>query len=266
MKVNVLNLEGKPVEKLELPSFFFTPLREDLIRRCVLAFQANRRQPYGVDPLAGKRTSAHYHGRRDRRWTMMNRELARLPRIHNSAPFLNFRARFAPQAVKGFRAHPPRAEKVWEQKVNKKEKRLATMSAIAATAVLDLVKARGHKFEGELPIIVEDALENLSKTKEVEKFLLEIGLEKELERAKKKKVRAGKGKMRGRRYKKKKSVLFVVSKKGVPLEKAAENIPGVDVVPAKDLNVEHLAPGAHPGRLTVWTKGAIKELEKRFGG
>lgn len=265
MRASVLNLEGKPVEKIDLPSFFSHPVREDLIKRCVLAFQANRRQPYGADPLAGKRTSAHYHGRRDRRWTMMNRELARMPRIHNSAPFLNFRARFVPQAVGGRRAHPPKAEKIWKQKINKKEKILALFSAISATAIIELVKKRGHRYDGELPIVVEDAVEKLKKTKEVEEFLKKIGLEEELERAKKKKVRAGKGKMRGRKYKKKKSVLFVVSHKNVPLAKAAENLPGVDVVSAKDLNTEHLAPGGHAGRITIWSKSAIEELKKRIG-
>lgn len=265
MQANVLNIEGKVVEKINLPSFFSQPVREDIIRRCVLAFQANRRQPYGADPLAGKRTSAHYHGRRDRRWTMMNRELARVPRIHNSSPHLNFRARFVPQAVGGRKAHPPKAEKIWKQKINKKEKLLALISAISATAIPEIVKKRGHKYEGELPIIVEDSVEQIKRTKEVEEFLKKIGLEKELERAKKKKVRAGKGKMRGRRYKKKKSVLFVVSHKNVPLAKAAENIPGVDVVSAKDLNTEHLAPGAHPGRITIWSKSAIEVLKKRLG-
>ncbi len=267
MKVSVLNLEGRVVEKIDLPTFFSLPVREDLIKRCVLAFQANRRQPYGADPLAGKRTSAHYHSRRDLApfQRMMNRELARLPRIHSHCPpHLFLTARFAPQAVKGRKAHPPKAEKKWEQKVNKKEKKLATLSALAGTAVLELVKSRGHKYEGELPIIVEDSIEKLSKAKKVEEFLKKIGLEKELERAKKKKVRAGRGKMRGRRYRKKKSVLFVVSNASVPLKKAAKNLPGVDVVSAKDLNVEHLAPGAQPGRLTVYTKSAIRALEKRF--
>ncbi len=269
MEAVVLSLEGKPVEKIALPSFFSLPVREDLIRRAVLAFQANRRQPYGADPLAGKRTSAHYHGRRDLPpdQRMMNRELSRLPRIHSHCPpHLFLTARFAPQAVKGRRAHPPKAEKKWEQKINRKEKKLATLCAIAATAVPELVKARGHRYEGGLPIIVEDAVEKLEKTREVEDFLKKIGLERELERAKEKKVRAGRGKMRGRKYRRKKSVLFVVSHANVPLKKAAENLPGVDVVSAKDLNVEHLAPGAHAGRLTIYTKSAVKELEKRFAG
>ncbi len=268
MKANVYDLSGKVVKSIELPTFFSVPVRDDLIRRCVIAFQANRRQPYGTDPLAGKRTSAHYHGsRRVAAFArMMNRELARMPRIHShSPPHLFLTARFVPQAVKGRRAHPPKVEKIWKQKVNKKEKLLALLSAISATAIIEFVKRRGHKYEGELPIIVENSLEKLKKTKEVEEFLKKLGMEKELERARKKKVRAGKGKMRGRRYKKKKSVLIVVSEKNTPLENAASNIPGVEVVDAMNLNVEHLAPGTHAGRLTIWTEGAIEKLKERLG-
>ena len=44
------------------------------------------------------------------------------------------------------------------------------------------------------------------------------------------------------------------------LAKAARNVPGVDVVSAKDLSAEHLAPGGDLGRLTVWTTKAIEEI------
>jgi len=268
MKANVYSVEGKVAGEIELPAFFSLPVREDLIRRAVIAFQANRRQQYGADPLAGKRTSAHYHGRRDLPpdQRMMNRELARLPRIHGDCPpHLFLAARFAPQAVKGRRAHPPKAEKKWEQKINRKEKLLATLSAIAATAVKELVKQRGHRYDGEVPIILQDDFENLSKAKDVERVLLALGMERELERAKKKKVRAGRGKMRGRRYRRKKSVLIVISSPDKPVKKACANLPGIDVVDALNLNAEHLAPGTHAGRLTIYTESAIEKLKERFG-
>ncbi|MEM7827221.1 MAG: 50S ribosomal protein L4, partial [Candidatus Aenigmatarchaeota archaeon] len=79
MKVDVLDLEGKPIGKIELPKVFEEPIREDLVLRAVLSSQSKRRQPYGPDPMAGKRTSAHYHGVRRTRYSMMNREMARLP-------------------------------------------------------------------------------------------------------------------------------------------------------------------------------------------
>ena len=88
-----------------------------------------------------------------------------------------------------------------------------------------------------------------------------LGLGSDLERAKQgRRIRAGKGTMRGRKYRTPKSVLLVVSEK-CGLDKAARNIPGVDVVTAKDLSAEDLAPGGDVGRLTVWTKSAIEALE-----
>ena len=92
MKVSIFNLKGKPVGKIELPEIFKEVVRPDLIKRAFLAIQSRKRQPYGTDPYAGLRTSAHYHGARRKRYTMMNRELARLPRIHgDTAPGLFFR-------------------------------------------------------------------------------------------------------------------------------------------------------------------------------
>ncbi len=90
-------------------------------------------------------------------------------------------------------------------------------------------------------------------------MLKKLGMEKELERIKERKIRAGKGKMRGRKYKKRVGPLFVVSKR-CDLMKSARNLG--DVILVKDLNAEALAPGTQPGRLTLWTESAIKELEK----
>ena len=76
------------------------------------------------------------------------------------------------------------------------------------------------------------------------------------------KIRAGKGKKRGRKYKRKKSILFVVGK-AEKIFKAARNLEGVDVVESRNLNAELLAPGALAGRLTVWSEDALKGLEER---
>jgi len=266
MKVNVYDLNGKPVGKIELPNVFFTEFRPDVITRAILAIQSHRRQPYGADELAGLRTAAHYHGRRRTRWTMMGRDLARMPRLHATSPHLLWRARQVPQAVKGREAHPPKPEKDWWQKINKKELKLALKSAIAATAKKEIVEKRGHKVERvkELPIVVSDKIEDVKKTKDIEKILSSLGLDEELKRVKKKKVRAGKGKMRGRKYKKKKGPLIVVSE-GKDIIKACENLPGIEAKKVDEISVEDLAPGAHPGRLTIWSKSAIEKLGELYG-
>lgn len=261
MKANVFDLQGKTVGEIELPKIFSEAVREDLIRRAVLATQSKRRQPYGIDPMAGKRSSAHYHGYRRHRYRMMNVEMARMPRLHGkTVPFLNYAARFVPQATKGREAHPPKVEKIWEQKINDKERKKAIHSAIAATAVKEIVSKRGHKISNlSLPIVVEDGLQKIKKTKELVEFLDKIGLNDELERTKERKVRAGKGKMRGRKYKKKIGPLFVISK-DEGITKAVKNLPGSQVCLVQNLSAESLAPGTHAGRLTIFTKSVIEKL------
>ena len=247
MIAKVLDLKGEVVEEIELPKVFETEYRPDVIKRAVLAIQSHRRQPYGTNPLAGV----------DYAWENWGPGYgyARVPRLKHGS-----RALVVPQAVGGRKAHPPKVQKKWAEKINKKEKRLALKSAIASTANPELVKARNHIFEGELPKIVVNDIESIKKTKEVIDVFKAIGVYVDVERAKEtKRVRAGKGKMRGRRYVMKKSVLLVVGSDG-GIIKAAKNLPGVDAVLVKDLNVELLAPGCKAGRLTVWSKSAIDYL------
>jgi len=260
----VYNLDGTVKGEVKLPHVFSYDYRPDLIKRAVLAIQSHKRQPYGVDPLAGKRTSAHYHGARRIPYAMMNREMARMARSHGGSPGQDFRARFVPQARGGRVSHPPKVEKIWYQKINDKERKLAIKSAIAATSLLDLVKRRHHIPDLELPVIVSDNLESVKKFKELEKLLTSLNIYSDLERSKNKKVRAGKGKMRGRRYKIKKSILFVVSKDN-GIVNAVKNVPGIDVCLVKDLNAELLAPGSLEGRLTLWSESAIKQLGELYG-
>ena len=252
VKNTILSLSGSSLREIELPSVFSETYRPDIIKKAVLAAQANRRQPYGVSDYAGMRTSARSLG--------SGRGIAQIPRLVNSN-----RAARVPQATGGRRAHPPKKEKDWSEKINKKERRLAIRSAIAATTNPDLVSARGHRFEADidLPVILEDAFESLTKTKDVCEVLRSINLWQDVIRAKDgKKIRAGRGKLRGRKYKKPKSILIVTSGyQGI--EKAARNLPGVDVVMCDRLNAELLAPGTHAGRLTIWTESAIAGLEIR---
>ncbi len=262
MKVDVIDLQGNVVEKIDLPKVFSEPVRQDLITRAFLAAMSNNRQAYGSDPMAGKRTAARYFGMRHHRYSMMNREIARLPRLHGkTVPFLNWTVRFVPHAVKGREAHPPLVEKIWTQKINDKERRKAIHSALAATSIKELVESRGHRISGvkTFPIVVEDSLQKISKTKELIAFLEKIGLQKELERISEKKIRAGRGKMRGRKYKTKTGPLFVVTETK-EINKASENIPGSDVCVPKNLSALLLAPGTQPGRLTIFTKSALRQL------
>jgi len=260
MQAIVYGLSGKEKGKLNLPSLFSEEVREDLIKRAVLAEWSEKRQKYGSNPLAGQRSSAHYHGRRSRRDSQMNRELARMKRIHGQG-FLNLTARVVPQAVKGRKAHPPKSEKNWTLKINKKERVKALNSAIAASADRERVSKRGHRVSNvkHMPLVLEDDLQKMKKTKDVLGVLEKIGLKEELERCGERKVRAGRGKMRGRKYRNSKGPLIIIER-DEGIARAGENIPGIDVAERTKLDVGMLAPGTHPGRLIIFTKSVIKEL------
>ena len=248
MEATVRDLNGEDSGTVELPEVFETPYRPDLIRRAVLAAQANRKQTYGADPNAGMRTPAESLG--------SGRGMAHVPRE-------NGRARRVPHAVSGRKAHPPKAEKDQGKRINDKERKLATRSAIAATADAEVVSERGHRFDGDLalPLVVADDFEDLVKTREVVELLEALGVDADIERAEEgKSVRAGQGKLRGRKYKEPKSILFVTS--GEP-SRAARNLAGADVATAAEVNTEDLAPGTHAGRLTIWTESAVAEVADR---
>ncbi|MFH1399375.1 MAG: 50S ribosomal protein L4 [Candidatus Woesearchaeota archaeon] len=262
MKVTIFDTAKKEVGKVELPLQFKEPVRVDLIRRGVLALQSAQRQAYGASPEAGMRHSAHISKRRRDYKTSYGHGISRIARkIHiKRGSRFSWVGAESPQAVGGRRAFPPKAEKVWEQRINKKERRKAIRSAIAATMDIELVAKRNAVPAG-FPFVLSKKFEDLDKTKQVDVILRKLGLEKDLDRASQKKVRAGKGKGRGRKYKRKKGVLLVVSD-DCKLLKAATNLAGVDVVDVKHVNVEMLAPGGEPGRLTLWSEAALKLMEE----
>jgi large subunit ribosomal protein L4e len=248
-QINLYSLRGKPSDVVDLPSVFMGDVRKDLVRRAVLAARANRRQGYGPSDKAGMRHAVSTWGK--------GRGVARVPRITDSR-----RAAQSPGVVGGRRAHPPRPSKDWSLKINRKERIKARNSALSAIHNPDIVAARGHKFNTKLtlPVVIENDVENLEKTAEAVDFLKKLGVYDDIERATDgKKVRAGRGKMRGRRFKSPKSFLFVISdpnEKG----KAFRNLPGVDIVAPKHLSTEMLAPGGDPGRLTLFSAKALDEL------
>lgn len=245
MKGTVYDLEGEDIDEVELPSVFNTEYRPDLIKRAVLAAQANRKQDTGTDKYAGLRTPAESFG--------SGRGLAHVPRQ-------NGRAREVPQAVSGRRAHPPKVDTDRGVGINDKERKLATRSAIAATANTSLVVNRGHDVDDdrELPLIVSDEFEELTKTRDAVSVFDALDIYRDVERAEDgTTIRAGQGTTRGRKYKRPKSVLVVTSEEP---SLAARNLAGVDVSTARELNAEILAPGTHGGRLTLWTEAAILEV------
>lgn len=249
--IPVFNLEGLQVDSIEKPRVFSYPVHRFLIRRVVDILQTHRRQKQGRDPMAGKRTSAESLG--------TGYGLARVPRIHGT-----YRARFVTMAVKGRSAHAPTSMRIIYKRVNRREKRLALLSAISSTGIPELVARRGHSIEDvkHIPLVVVDDIEAVGSTRMAKDILKKLGLWKDIERVcRGSRARSGKPRLRGRVKRVGRGPLIVVYEdRGVGL--AMRNIPGVDVVELRYLNPEHLAPGGYPGRLTVWSLSAFKKLNE----
>jgi large subunit ribosomal protein L4e len=246
-KAQVLRVSGGKTSDIELPIQFVEPLRIDLIQRAVRALQFNRRQPYGHDLMAGKRQGYATSKLRNSYRTTYGKGISRVRRKHLRSQGMQFTwvGAFVASAISGMKVFAPRAEKNLIVKINNKERRKAIRSAIAASKYT----------------IIDTKIEALKKTSEIKKSMESNNLGKELERSKIKKVRAGKGTRRGRKYKTKVGPLLIFSKV-CPAMLAAENIQGIDVVIVNNLNAELLAPGGQPGRSTVWSSDAIKRLKE----
>ncbi|MBN2420879.1 50S ribosomal protein L4 [Candidatus Woesearchaeota archaeon] len=261
MKLKIVDTHKIEKGSKELPIQFYEPVRDDVIRKAVLAIESLERQPYGVSPRAGKRHTVWVSKRRRDYKGSYGHGISRVPRkvMSRSGTQFNWVGAEMPGTVGGRTAHPPKAGKIVAQKINETENRRAIRSAIAATVQPDYIKSRGHKIPKEFPFLVDSKIEGTVKTKDAARILSTLGFSEELERASNRTIRAGKGKNRGRRYIKKVGPLLVVSK-NCSLIKAARNIPGVKIVPVNALNAKVLAPGTHPGRLTLWSEAAVDEL------
>merc|ERR1712151_958367 len=145
--------------------------------------------------------------------------------------------------------------------------RHAVVTALAASTLPPLVMARGHRIGEvtELPLVVSDGAESIQKTKQAIDMLKKLGCDEELTKVNdSKKVRAGKGKMRNRRYTMRKGPLVVYSDDN-GIARAMRNIPGVETACVTRLNLLKLAPGGNFGRFIIWTEGAFKKLNDIYG-
>ena len=245
----VLDIEGKPTGEISLPTVFETRLRLDIIQKASIAQQSHRFQPQGRNLMAGKRTTAEGFG--------VGRGISRVPRIGGHGP-LSGTAAFAPGTVGGRMAFPPVTAKKIAKQINRKERRLALRSAIAATASDEIVRQRGHKFDEQrrLPLVVNDEVEKLSKSSQAKHFLSAVGVWDDVLR-----VRRSKRIKSGRRVHAVGPLIVVGDDKTA--RKALRNFEGVSVIRADELSVESLAPGTHPGRLTIWSESAVRKIAEK---
>lgn len=162
---------------------------------------------------------------------------------------------------------PTKTWRKWHVKVNQNQRRFAVVSALAASALPSLVLARGHRIEQieEVPLVVSSDVESFKKTKEAVALLKSLKAHADIVKvSNSRKLRAGKGKLRNRRHRQRRGPLVVYNEDN-GIVKAFRNLPGVELVNVRRLNLLQLAPGGHLGRFVIWTQGAFSLLDDVFG-
>ncbi|AMD22016.1 HGL324Wp [Eremothecium sinecaudum] len=259
-QVTVYALNGeKSSAALPLPAVFSAPIRADIVRSVFTRVNKNKRQAYAVSEKAGHQTSAESWG--------TGRAVARIPRVGGGGTHRSGQAAFGNMCRGGRMFAPTKTWRKWNVKVNHNEKRYATASAIAASAVASLVLARGHRVEAipEIPLVVSSDLESISKTKEAVAALKAVGAHADVVKVlKSKKMRSGKGKYRNRRFTQRRGPLVVYAEDN-GIVGAFRNIPGVETAKVSSLGLLQLAPGAHMGRFVIWTEAAFAKLDQVWG-
>jgi len=258
VKINIYGLDGKSKGLIEKPKLFSIKPRKDLIGKASQIYQRKNKQVQGRDTRAGLRNTAEGWG--------TGHGMSRAPRIKGSGFPTARNVGRVPFARGGRRPHAIKTEKRIKKKINKKTHKLTLLSAISASGDVTFVKKRGYSVENipEIPLVVDDKIQTIKKTAQIFLALCDLGFENELFKIKKsKKIRSGKGKRRGRKYKKKKGILIVI-KDDFGILKASRNIPGTEVINVEDLSIENLAPGGEAGRLIIWTQSAFNELNNKY--
>jgi large subunit ribosomal protein L4e len=260
MNVKLLDAQGKEVGKVDMPKNFSKKMRADILIKVYESQKLAYSQGYGSKEGAGAQYSASGISKKKRHdWKgTYGKGISRVPRkimSRNGASF-NWVGATVSSTRGGRRPHAPKSEKNLFKKINKKELAIAFNTAFAGT--LDS-KALEEKYSRKVEsgfVFKNDVFK--SKTKDFVSMLktllgdtFEIAL-------KKKKIRAGIGKMRGRKYKSNAGLLFVIGSDEEMKRK------GISVVKVDELRVADLAPNGKPGRLACYSEAAIKEIEERF--
>jgi len=244
---------------MKMPAVLTSPLRPDLVRYIHTNMSKNKRQAYAVYAKAGYETAAESWG--------TGRAVARIPRAPGGGTHRSGQGCFGNQARGGGMFNPTKTWRRWHRRVNVTQKRHAVATCLAASTLPPLVMARGHRIGqiSELPIVVSDGAESITKTKQAVEMLNSLGCEEEMKRVlDSKKLRPGQGKMRNRRYVMSRGPLVVYAEDN-GIKRAFRNIPGVETACVDSLNLLKVAPGGNFGRFIIWTEGAFKKLGEIYG-
>ncbi len=242
---------------------FEAKIREDIVAKVLET--KKKQQPYSNNLIAGKKHSAKgliVHARHVWR-SGYGRGQSRVPRkiFSRRGSQFTWEAAEVPHAKGGMRAHPPKITQFSRDlKVNKREARIALLSSIAATGSEKYIIKKYstiNKLDKKAPFIISSNINN-KKTKDILSELKDVLGNLYYVSIKEKSVRAGKGKMRGRKYQRNAGMILVLGKD----EKLKTGL--FDIRKASELSVMDLAKGGL-GRIAVYTEKAIKELEEKLG-
>ncbi|XP_015923889.1 large ribosomal subunit protein uL4A [Parasteatoda tepidariorum] len=258
--VTVYNENNEPgTTGVALPVVFRAPIRPDIVNFVHMNMAKNRRHPYAVSKEAGHQTSAESWG--------TGRAVARIPRVRGGGTHRSGQGAFGNMCRGGRMFAPTKTWRRWHRKINVNQRRYAVCSAIAATGVPALVMSKGHKIEQipEVPLVVNDKVQEYTKTKQAVQFLRKIKAWADIQKVyNSKRFRAGKGKMRNRRRIQRLGPV-IVYRKDQGLTRAFRNIPGIETINVEKLNLLRLAPGGHVGRFVIWTESAFRRLDAIYG-
>jgi len=250
---------GTSTGNVTLPAVLKTSIRPDVVNFVHTSMNKNNRQAYAVNKMAGHQTAAESWG--------TGRAVARIPRVPGGGTSRAGQAAFGNMCRKGRMFAPTKTWRKWHRKINVNQRRYATASALAASAIPALVMARGHKISklNEVPFVVSNEIESISQTSAAVSALTNLGAYEDVEKVEaSKKLRAGKGKLRNRRFTQRRGPLIVYANDN-GLVKAFRNIPGVELCNVTRMNLLQLAPGGHLGRFIIWTQAAFETLDALYG-
>jgi large subunit ribosomal protein L4e len=233
---------------------------KDILLKVYEAVKGVHAQAYGAKEGAGAQYSASGILKKKRHdWKgTYGKGISRIPRkiMSRHGASFNWIGATVSSTRGGRRPHAPRSEKNVFKKINKKELKLAFGSAFNGTIDSGSIEEKfgkgvksGFVFEGKVLDL---------KSKEFFGALQRVFGDSYEKVLKKKSIRAGIGKMRGRKYKSNSGLLFVIGNE----EKMKRK--GIEVVNVDDLVIRDLAPNGMPGRLVCYTENAIKEIGGRF--
>merc|ERR1712038_583206 len=257
--VTVYNDQGESNSQVTLPSVFKAPIRPDVVNFVHTNMAKNARQPYAVSSVAGHLTSAESWG--------TGRAVARIPRVRGGGTHRSGQGAFGNMCRGGRMFAPTKTWRRWHRPINQNQRRYAVCSALAASALPALVMARGHRVDNipEVPLVCSNAIESLTKTKAAVALLKQLNAYDDVEKCQNsKQIRAGKGKMRNRRYVMRRGPL-VIYNEDHGIKQAFRNLPGVELISVDPLNLLKLSPGSHLGRFCIWSEGAFQKLDAIYG-